>query len=104
MYRIINKNNLEIYFLLIEEIDNGFVEELKKINKNKTEKLIQCKKHGFSRPAFICQHLNENDKTGFKKIFETEIGMHLEDDDNLSAWCNKCREARIKEDGWNQKT
>ncbi|AYN04615.1 DUF6882 domain-containing protein [Flavobacterium sp. 140616W15] len=102
-YRIINEDNLEIYFLLTDEIDNNFVEELKKINKNKTKKLIQCKKHGFSRPAFICQHLNENDKTGFEEAFETEIGMHLEEDDDLSAWCNKCEEARIKDDGWNQK-
>ena len=100
-YRIVNDDNLEIYFLITDEIENDFVEELKKINKNKTEKLIQCKRHGKSRHAFICQHLNENEKTGFEEAFETEIGMYLEEDDDLSAWCNKCEEIRNKADGWN---
>ncbi|MEA9414687.1 DUF6882 domain-containing protein [Flavobacterium sp. PL02] len=101
-YRIVNDNNLEIYFLLTDKIESNFVEELKIINKSKTEKQIQCKKHGSNRLAFICQHLNEIDKTGFEEAFESEIGMYLGEDDNLSAWCNKCEETRIKDDGWNE--
>lgn len=100
-YRIVNDNNLEIYFLITEEIENDFVEELKKINKSKTEKLIECEIHGKSRPAFICQHLNNNNQTGFEESFETEIGMYLGEDDDLSAWCNKCEETRNNDDGWN---
>ena len=100
-YRIVNEDNLEIYFLITDEIENDYVEELKKTNQNKTEKLIECKKHGKSRPAFICQHLNENEKKGFEESFETEIGMYLQEDDDLSAWCNKCEEIRIKDNGWN---
>jgi hypothetical protein len=97
----VNEDNLEIYFLITDEIENDFVEELKKINKSKTEKHLECGKHGKSRPAFICQHLNENNQTGFEESFETEIGMYLAEDDYLSAWCNKCEEIRNKDDGWN---
>ncbi|MET4084286.1 hypothetical protein ABIB40_004263 [Pedobacter sp. UYP30] len=100
-YRIVNEHNLEIYFLITDKIENNFVEELKKINKSKTEKLIECEKHGKSRNAFICQHLNEKEKTGFEESFESEIGMYLEEDEDLSAWCNKCEERRNKDDGWN---
>ena len=100
-YRIVSEENLEIYFLITDEIDNDFIEELKKINKSKTEKLIDCSKHGKSRPAFICQHLNKNQQTGFEESFETQIGMYLQEDDELSAWCNKCEEIRSKDDGWN---
>ncbi len=101
-YRIVNENNLEIYFLITEEIANDFVTELKEINKNKTEKQIQCEKHGSSRPAFICQHLNKSEITGFEESFETEIGMYLNEDDDLSAWCTECENKRIKDDGWNE--
>lgn len=100
-YRIVNDDNLEIYFLITDEIENDFVEELKKINKSKTDKLIECGIHGKSRAAFICQHLNINDKTGFEESFQTEIGMYLEQDDDLSAWCNKCEETRSNDNGWN---
>jgi hypothetical protein len=100
-YRIVNDDNLEVYFLLTDLIDNDFVEELKEINKSKTEKLIECRMHGLKRAAYICQHLNKHDKTGFEESFGTEIGMDLGVDDDLSAWCNHCEAIRYKDDGWN---
>ncbi len=100
-YRIVNDDNLEIYFLIIEEIDNDFVEDFKTENKTKTAKRIDCEKHGKSRGAFICQHLNKIDKVGFEESFETEIGMDLYVDDDISAWCSKCEEVRLRDNGWN---
>jgi hypothetical protein len=92
-YRVVS-DHLEKYFLITEEISK---EEAEKIEND----LIDCNIHGKSRPAFICQHLNTDSKTGFEEAFETYRGMELGEDDDLSAWCNECEKERLKTDGWN---
>jgi hypothetical protein len=92
-YRVIS-NHLEKYFLLTEQITT---EEVKKMESE----LVYCDVHGKLRKAFICQHLNNQTKTGFEEAFETSLGMELDEDDDLQAWCSDCEKMRIKTDGWN---
>ncbi|AUC79958.1 hypothetical protein CW736_11550 [Nonlabens sp. MB-3u-79] len=95
-YRVISEH-LEKYFLLTEQITK---EEAGKIESE----LIECSVHGKIRKAFICQHLNTNQKTGFEEAFETYRGMELDEEDDFQAWCSKCEKTRIKTDGWNDES
>ena len=95
-YRVIS-DNLEKYFLLTEEITK---EEVEKIESE----LIECGVHGKLRKAFICQHLNSEQKTGFEEAFETYRGMELGEDDDFQAWCSECEKERIKTNGWNEES
>jgi len=94
-YRV-EVDHLEKYFLIVEQIDNELANKL-------NEKLIDCEKHGAGRHAFICQHLNNKTKTGFKEVFPTWRGMDLEDDDDFQAWCFECEKVRLEENGWTEK-
>jgi len=94
-YRV-EVDHLEKYFLIVEQIDNELANKL-------NEKLIDCEKHGAGRHAFICQHLNNKTKTGFKEVFPTWRGMDLEEDDDFQAWCFECEKVRLEENGWTEK-
>nr|WP_322623019.1 DUF6882 domain-containing protein [uncultured Flavobacterium sp.] len=63
--------------------------------------LISCKNHGLARITFVCQHLSTIQKTGFHESFESYKGMELDEDDDLSAWCNDCETIRLSHNGWN---
>lgn len=95
-YRVIS-GHLEKYFLLTEQITKEEVE------KSESE-LIECSIHGKIRKAFICQHLNTKNKTGFEEAFETYRGMKLDEDDDFQAWCTECEKVRLKTDGWNDES
>ena len=95
-----NSENLEKYMLLINVLDSKNSNEIKKFKQKK----IDCNNHGFSRPAFVCQHLDLKKTKGFVEAFETFEGMDLEDDDDFQAWCNECEEVRKKYDGWNEES
>ena len=95
-YRVIS-DDLEKYFLLTKEITK---EEVEKIESE----LIECGVHGKLRKAFICQHLNSKQKTGFKEAFETYRGMELHQEDDFQTWCSECEKERIKTDGWNDES
>jgi hypothetical protein len=95
-YRVIS-GHLEKYFLLTEQITK---EEVEKIESE----LIECNVHGKIRKAFICQHLNTENKAGFEEAFETYRGMKLDEDDDLQAWCSECEKVRLKTDGWNDES
>ena len=88
---------LEIYFLVIEQVDNETAERIK-------EQTISCEKHGANRVAFVCQHLIKSDNKGFEEAFPTFKGMELEEDDDFQAWCNKCEIERLRTDGWNDES
>lgn len=55
---------------------------------------IKCSTHGESRPAYVCQHLNEGSGLGF------QFGVNPEKPDAMcpDAWCDQC-EARFLEVG-----
>lgn len=91
-YRTLS-DGIETYFLIKSEIVE---EEARKME----EKLIECSVHGKLRHAFICQHLNRNQLTGFQESFPTYIGMPLGEDDDFMAWCNDCEAVRVRCDGW----
>jgi len=95
-YRVISEH-LEIYFLLTEKITKEDVDRIE-------NELIDCGVHGKLRKAFICQHLNSKQKTGFEEAFETYPGMELEEEDDFQAWCSECEKERIKTDGWNDES
>ncbi|MGJ8716650.1 MAG: DUF6882 domain-containing protein [Maribacter stanieri] len=95
-YRVIS-DHLEVYFLLTEQITKEQVEKIE-------SELIECSTHGKLRTAFICQHLNTENKTGFEEAFETYRGMELGEDDDLQAWCAECEKERLKDDGWNDES
>ena len=95
-YRVIS-DHLEIYFLITEQITK---EEVEKIESE----LIECSVHGKIRKAFICQHLNMENKTGFEEAFEAYRGMELGEDDDFQAWCSLCEKERLKTDGWNDES
>jgi len=95
-YRVISEY-LEKYFLLTEQITKEEVETVE-------SELIECSVHGKIRKAFICQHLNTEQKTGFEEAFETYRGMELDEEDDFQAWCSECEKERLKTDGWNDES
>lgn len=94
----INSENLNLYFLLTENIDSENNLEV----KNLKQKTVDCGIHGYRRPAFICQHINLKKITGFEESFETTKGMELFEDEDFGAWCDDCEKIRIKYNGWNE--
>lgn len=61
------------------------------------EKKVECKNHGLSNAAFICQHLTKNKKTGFYE----PLRDNLEPSEELQAWCDECEKVRSTEGEWN---
>lgn len=91
-YRVVS-DNIEKYFILSRHLST---EEFKEIDS----KLIECNSHGKLRSAFICQHLNNQSKTGFYEVFNSFPGMKLGQDEDFQAWCDECEEIRIQNNGW----
>lgn len=91
-YRVVS-DHLEKYFLLTALIDKPAAEL-------DEDDLIECEQHGKLRYAFVCQHLNAQNKTGFEEAFETFPGMDLDEEDDFQAWCSECEKQRIQTNSW----
>ncbi len=94
VYRPVNDNGLQMFFVITEFVDNETADKIK-------DKYVLCNVHSSGRMSFICKHLNLNDKVGFEEAFETVENMELEEDDDFQAWCDDCEIVRQGEDGWN---
>lgn len=56
---------------------------------------VECDRHGTSHATFVCQHLANG----------TELGFFYDDsseDSRPDAWCAKCDELVMADDGWNE--
>ncbi|SEW25185.1 hypothetical protein SAMN05421841_1839 [Chryseobacterium wanjuense] len=95
----VNSGELEKYMLLMQ-IENRDSPEVIKFKKQ----TIECGKHGYSRPAFVCQHLDLETPKGFEEAFDTEKGMELGEEDDFQAWCSDCEKIRLQHDGWNEES
>lgn len=94
VYRPVGDDQLQIFLVVIESIDNETAKKIK-------DKFVQCNKHEYRRRAFVCKHLNKVDKVGFEEAFETHENMELGEDDDFQAWCSECEIVRQQENGWN---
>lgn len=94
VYRPVSDNQLKIFLVVTEYVDNETARKIK-------EKFVKCEEHEYRRRAFVCRHLNKRDKVGFEESFETTENMELGEDDDFMAWCNECEIVRQREDGWN---
>ena len=97
VYRPVNKEQLQIFLVITECIDNKTAKTIK-------DRYVQCNVHEYRRVAFVCQHLNGTAKVGFHEAFETYEGMELLEDDDFQAWCNECEAARQKQGEWNEQS
>lgn len=95
VYRPVGDDNLQIFLILTELIDNELAQKIK-------DKYIQCGEHEYRRRAFVCQHLLSGAVVGFEEAFETYENMELDDEDDFGAWCNACEAEREKTDGWDE--
>lgn len=95
----VESDGLEIFMLImnVEDEDSPRVRQFK-------QKKVDCGEHGFSRPAYVCIHLNLEKPGGFNEAFDTYEGMDLEEDDDFQAWCDDCEKIRIEYDGWNEES
>jgi len=94
VYRPVTDDGLKLFLVLTEFVDNEAAQKIK-------DKYIACNFHDSGRIAFVCNHLNKEDKVGFQEAFDTFPGMELDEDDDLQAWCDKCEVVRQQENGWN---
>lgn len=95
-----SSDDLLKYVILSSRHKDSDSPEVRKLKQKK----VECGKHGFRRPAFVCQHLNLIEPKGFEETFDATKGMDLDDDDEFAAWCNECEEYRLKHDGWNEES
>lgn len=95
----VNTDNLDIFMLITNLVDKS-LPEIKKLK----QKTVDCGSHGYSRPAFVCQHLNLESPKGFEEAFETYLGMELDEEDDFQAWCSECEKVRIEYNGWNEES
>jgi len=58
-------------------------------------KVIDCERHGATRPHMICQHLQEQEGLGYYRV---EVAP--ERDDYETALCEACDALVWEEDGW----
>lgn len=93
VYRVVDEHLLS-YKVLMEVVENGKAKKIK-------ERFVECAAHEYKRRAFVCKHLNQEDKVGFEEAFDTQEGMELLEDDDFMAWCNQCEEVRHAEGEWN---
>ncbi|MDR4952244.1 hypothetical protein REB14_08675 [Chryseobacterium sp. ES2] len=98
VYRV-NSDELEKYMLIL----NGVGEYSSEVKMMKQKK-VDCGSHGYSRPAFVCQHLDLEAPKGFEEAFDTYKGIELEEDDDFQAWCSDCEKIRIENDGWTEES
>ncbi|MDR4954648.1 hypothetical protein REB14_20900 [Chryseobacterium sp. ES2] len=68
------------------------------------QKNVDCCTHGYSRSAFVCQHLDLETPKGFEEAFDTYKGMDLEEEEDLQAWCSECEKIRNEYDGWDEES
>jgi hypothetical protein len=68
------------------------------------QKTVDCNQHGYSRPGFVCQHLDCKTVRGFHEAFDTYKGMELEEDDDFQAWCDECEKVRAEHGEWNEES
>lgn len=97
VYRPVNDEQLQIYLVITEFVDNETAQNIK-------DKYVQCNEHEYRRIAFVCKHLNDETRVGFQEAFETFEGMELADEDDFQAWCNECELVRQQEGEWNEKS
>ena len=97
LYRPVNDHQLQLFFVVKELIDNERAEAIK-------NKFIECPNHEYRRIAFVCQHLDRENKVGFHEAFETFEDMPLDDEDDFQAWCDICEEVRQREGEWNDQS
>lgn len=95
----VNAGDLEKYMLIVNAVGKHSLDV-----KMFRQKKVDCGSHGYSRPAFVCQHLNLETPIGFEEAFDTYKGMELEEDQDLQAWCGECEKIRVESDGWNQES
>ncbi|WP_426480162.1 hypothetical protein [Chryseobacterium sp. R2ACT005] len=95
----VNTDDLEKYLLVINVPDEQSSEV-----KMMKQKKVDCDSHGYSRPAFVCQHLILEVPKGFEEALDTYKGMELEEDEDLQAWCSDCEKVRVEADGWNEES
>ena len=95
----VKTSGLEKYLLIMSIADK----ESPEVRKLK-QKTVECDDHGYSRPAFVCQHLSCETSRGFEEAFETYKGMELDEDDDFQAWCNECEKIRVEHNGWNEES
>lgn len=95
----VNTDDLEQYVLVINVLDEQS-SDVKMFRKKK----VDCESHGYSRPAFVCQHLDLEIPKGFEEAFDTYKGMELEEDEDFQAWCSECEKIRGEYDGWNEES
>lgn len=95
----VNSDGLEKFMLImgVENVGSPKVRQLK-------QKTVECREHRFSRPAFVCGHLDLNSPKGFHEAFHTNKGMDLEEGEDFQAWCSECEKIRIQHDGWNEES
>ncbi|SFN92511.1 hypothetical protein SAMN05421594_4739 [Chryseobacterium oleae] len=95
----VDSNDLDKFMVImaVEDIDSKDVQLLK-------QKTVECVQHGYSRPAFVCQHLDCKTARGFQEAFDTYKGMELEEDDDFQAWCDECEKVRIEHGEWNEES
>jgi hypothetical protein len=89
-------DHLKIFMVITGIVDNETARSIK-------SKYVECEEHDYRRRAFVCRHLNHEDKVGFEEYFDTFEGMELglEEDDDFMAWCNECEKVRQQEGEWN---
>lgn len=95
----VNGDDLEKYMLIVNAVSKQSLDV-----KMFRQKKVDCGSHGYSRPAFVCQHLNLETPIGFEEAFDTYKGMELEEDQDLQAWCGECEKIRGEYDGWNEES
>jgi transcription elongation factor Elf1 len=94
VYRI-TQEHLFIYFIFTNELSEEAYNSLK-------DKVVLCDSHGSGSSAFVCQHLNKNEYSGFHEAFESNPAIEPEDD--YQAWCDECEKVRLQTDGWNDES
>lgn len=94
-YRIPGDEEEPTMFLIFTDLISK--EEAKELK----ETVVQCEIHGSGRGAYVCQHLNKENKKGFNEAFPTEKGMEIDEDEDLQAWCDSCEKEWQKAGEWN---
>lgn len=97
IYRPVNDNQLKIFLVVTEFIDNETARKIK-------DKYVNCAAHKSQRVAFVCKHLIGGAIVGFHEAFDTYEGMELGEDDDFQAWCDDCEATRAAEGEWNDKS
>ncbi len=62
-------------------------------------KQVECPIHGLNDQAYICQHLNLNDKIGFHEAYDPQNPCSRV----LQGWCQQCNDILMEEWEWNDR-